>query len=51
LEQELKAQSLTLKRLKDRFQLDIPESFPELTIEQHDFASYLGWARLIWLLG
>jgi hypothetical protein len=40
LEQELKAQSLTLKRLKDRFQRDIPESFPELTIEQHDLASY-----------
>jgi hypothetical protein len=40
LEQELKAQSLTLKRLKDRFQRDIPASFPELTIEQHDLASY-----------
>jgi hypothetical protein len=40
LEQELKSQSLTLKRLKNRFQRDIPESFPELTIEQHDLASY-----------
>jgi hypothetical protein len=40
LEQELKAQTLTLKRLKDHFRRDIPESFPELTIEQHDLASY-----------
>jgi hypothetical protein len=40
LAQELKAQTLTLKRLKDRFRRDIPESFPELTIEQHDLASY-----------
>jgi hypothetical protein len=40
LEQELKAQTLTLKRLQQHFRRDVPESFPQLTIEQHDLASY-----------
>jgi hypothetical protein len=40
LEQELKGQTLTLKRLQQHFRRDVPECFPQLTIEQHDLASY-----------
>jgi hypothetical protein len=40
LEQELKGQTLTLKRLQQNFRRDVPESFPQLTIKQHDLASY-----------
>jgi hypothetical protein len=40
LAQELKGQTLTLKRLQQHFRRDVPESFPQLTIEQHDLASY-----------
>jgi len=40
LEQELNAQTLSLKRLQHHFRRDVPESFPQLTIEQHDLASY-----------
>jgi hypothetical protein len=40
LEQELKAQTLTLKRLKQQFNQDCSQKFPPLTIEQHDLSSY-----------
>ncbi|GAC1447950.1 MAG: hypothetical protein NVSMB70_17460 [Chamaesiphon sp.] len=40
LERELKAQTLTLKRLQQDFRQDCPESFPQLTITQHDLSSY-----------
>ncbi len=40
LEQELKAQTLTLKRLKQQFNQDCTASFPQLTIEQHTLSSY-----------
>jgi hypothetical protein len=40
LEQELKAQTLTLKRLKQQFNQDCSQNFPPLTIEQHDLSSY-----------
>jgi hypothetical protein len=40
LEQELKAQTLTLKRLKQQFNPDCSPSFPPLTIEQHPLSSY-----------
>jgi hypothetical protein len=40
LEQELKAQTLTLKRLKQQFNPDSSPSFPPLTIEQHALSSY-----------
>jgi hypothetical protein len=40
LEQELKAQSLSLKRLQQQFKRECPEGLPQLSIEQHDLASY-----------
>lgn len=40
LERELKAQTLTLKRLQQQFGQDTPESFPQLTVTQHDLSSY-----------
>ena len=40
LEQELIAQTLSLKRLKQQFVRDCSQSFPPLTIEQHALASY-----------
>jgi hypothetical protein len=40
LEQELNAQKLTLKRLKQQFNQDCSQSFPQLTIEQHALSSY-----------
>ena len=40
LERELKAQTLTLKRLQQQFRQDAPESFPQLTVTQHDLSSY-----------
>jgi hypothetical protein len=40
LEQELNAQTLTLKRLKQQFNQDCSQKFPPLTIEQHDLSSY-----------
>lgn len=40
LEQELKAQTLTLKGLQQQFWQDAPESFPPLTVTQHDLSSY-----------
>jgi hypothetical protein len=40
LEQELTAQTLSLKRLKQQFNQDCPKSFPQLTIEQHDLSIY-----------
>jgi hypothetical protein len=40
LEQELKAQTLTLKRLKQQFNQDCSQNFPPLTIEQHNLSSY-----------
>ena len=40
LERELKAQTLTLKRLQQQFRQDTPESFPQLTVTQHDLSSY-----------
>ncbi len=40
LEQELIAQTLSLKRLKQHFVRDCSQSFPQLTIKQHDLASY-----------
>ena len=40
LEQELKAQTLSLKRLQQQFKQDSPEGLPPLSIEQHDLASY-----------
>lgn len=40
LERELKAQTLTLKGLQQQFWQDAPESFPPLTVTQHDLSSY-----------
>ena len=40
LEQELIAQTLSLKRLKQQFVRDCSQSFPPLTIAQHALASY-----------
>jgi hypothetical protein len=40
LEQELKAQTLSLKRLQQQFKQDGSEGLPQLNIEQHDLASY-----------
>jgi hypothetical protein len=40
LEQELKAQTLSLKRLKQQFNQDYSTSFPQVTIEQHALSSY-----------
>jgi hypothetical protein len=40
LEQELKAQTLSLKRLKQQFNQESSPSFPLLTIEQHALSSY-----------
>ncbi len=40
LERELKAQTLTLKRLQQQFRQNAPESFPQLTVTQHDLSSY-----------
>jgi hypothetical protein len=40
LEQELKAQTLSLKRLQKQFKRDCPEGIPPLSIEQHDLSSY-----------
>ncbi len=40
LERELQAQTLTLKRLQQQFRQDTPESFPQLTVTQHDLSSY-----------
>jgi hypothetical protein len=40
LELELKAQTLSLKRLKQQFNQDCSPSFPLLTIEQHALSSY-----------
>jgi len=40
LEQELHAQTLSLKGLKQQFNQDCSPSFPTLTIKQHDLASY-----------
>jgi hypothetical protein len=40
LEQELNAQTLTLKRLKQQFNQDCSQKFPPLTIEQHNLSSY-----------
>jgi hypothetical protein len=40
LEQELTAQTLSLKRLKQQFNQECRPSLPQLTIEQHDLASY-----------
>lgn len=39
-EQELNAQTLTLKRLKQQFNQDCSPKFPPLTIEQHALSSY-----------
>jgi hypothetical protein len=40
LEQELKAQTLSFKRLKQQFNPDCSPIFPPLTIEQHALSSY-----------
>jgi hypothetical protein len=40
LERELKAQTLTLKGLQQQFRQNCPESFPQLTVTQHDLSSY-----------
>lgn len=40
LERELKAQTLNLKQLQQHFRQDCPESLPQLTVTQHDLASY-----------
>jgi hypothetical protein len=40
LERELKAQTLTLKRLQQQFRQDAPKSLPQLTVTQHDLSSY-----------
>jgi hypothetical protein len=40
LEQELTAQTLSLKRLKQQFNQECRPSLPQLSIEQHDLASY-----------
>lgn len=40
LEQEIKAQTLSLKRLKQQFSQEYSQDFPQLTIEQHDLSSY-----------
>jgi hypothetical protein len=40
LEQELTAQTLSLKRLKQQFNQECRPSLPQLTIEQHNLASY-----------
>lgn len=40
IERELKAQTLTLKGLQQQFWQDAPESFPQLTVTQHDLSSY-----------
>jgi hypothetical protein len=40
LEQELKAQTLSLKRLKRQFNQECPPSFPQIIIEQHALSSY-----------
>ena len=40
LERELKAQTLTLKGLQQQFRPHCPESFPQLTVTQHDLSRY-----------
>jgi hypothetical protein len=40
LERELKAQTLSLKQLQQQFRQDCPQSFPQLTVTQHDLSSY-----------
>ncbi len=40
LERELTAQTLNLKQLQQHFRQDCPESLPQLTVTQHDLASY-----------
>jgi hypothetical protein len=40
LERELKAQTLTLKKLQQQFWQDAPKSLPQLTVTQHDLSSY-----------
>ena len=40
LERELTAQTLNLKQLQQHFRQDCPESFPQLTVTQHDLSSY-----------
>lgn len=40
LEQQLEAQTLSLKRLRKQFQHDGPEGLPQLSIEQHELSSY-----------
>jgi hypothetical protein len=39
LEQELKAQTLSFKRLQQQFNQDCSQDFPQLTIEQHDLSN------------
>jgi hypothetical protein len=40
LEQELSAQTLSLKRLKQQFKQECRPNLPQLSIEQHELASY-----------
>jgi hypothetical protein len=40
LERKLKAQTLTLKGIQQQFRQNSPESLPQLTVTQHDLASY-----------
>lgn len=40
LEQELNAQTLSLKRLQQQFNRRCPEDLPELTVQQHELSSY-----------
>jgi hypothetical protein len=40
LERELKAQTLTLKHLRQQFKHDCPDGIPQLSIEQHALSSY-----------